>query len=272
MNSSFVSPWIAAVENHPLYTHPLFDRWRAVEPGPEELGALFHQIQCFCASTRPGHAFPQTLRSLGHVEEAALMDEIVASESGHGPELATMAGYIINRAAGRTLFPDLYDTAAVEDQLRRASDRVLGHVAGYDASDGLTAQARRAIAVFDSRRGTSAADAMRSLGVALALEIISNRHLIPGEKSALVESGLYGVSLDDAEMHYLAEHWGELGAEQQHESNVIRAITSIAGTGDNADVRGGVVEFLDALASLWDALDEHVLAPLERRRVEVVNA
>ncbi len=264
-----VSPWIAAVESHPLYRHPFFERWHAARPGPEELGALFHQIQCFCASTRPGHAFPQTLRALGYPDQAALMDEIVASESGHGPELATMAGHIINRASGQTLFPDLHDTAGIEDGLRRASDRVLGHLDGYEPVAGLTAQARRAIAVFDSRRGTTAADSMRSLGAALALEIISHRHLIPGEKAVLVDSGLYGVSLEEAEMHYLAEHWGELGAEQKHESNVVQAITSIAGTAEDPDVRGGLMEFLDALASLWDVLDEQVLARAADRRAEV---
>ncbi len=53
---------VGMVKNHRLYTHPLFEHWAQEMPAPDVLGAMFHQIQCFCASTRPGWAFPDGLR------------------------------------------------------------------------------------------------------------------------------------------------------------------------------------------------------------------
>src|SRR5262249_56089695 len=103
--------------------------------------------------------------------------------------------------------------------LKELCDRVLGTLPGYDPSTGLLAQTRRARAVFDGRLRTDRDNTIRNLGVALALEMISNRQLIPGEKTCLVDAGHYGVSLDDPEMHYLLEHWGEIGADQQHDKN-----------------------------------------------------
>ena len=53
------------VRGHRCYSHPVFRHWADVDPAPEVVGALFHQIQHFCASTRPGLAFPDALRGLG---------------------------------------------------------------------------------------------------------------------------------------------------------------------------------------------------------------
>jgi hypothetical protein len=88
------------IRNHRCLDHPIFRHWAGVNPGPEVVGALFHQIQTFCASTRPGGNFPASLRGLDLPTASELFDEIVASENGHGPELATMAGNIVNKAAG----------------------------------------------------------------------------------------------------------------------------------------------------------------------------
>lgn len=109
--------------------------------------------------------------------------------------------------------------------------------------------------MFERRADASAEAVLKNLGTALALEIISNRSLIPGEKRALVDSGNYGVTLGDSQMHYLAEHWGEVGAEQQHENNVIQAVSCALTRDNEALIVEGVNDFLDALNNLWSTLD-----------------
>src|SRR5262245_30198477 len=145
---------VGHVRAHRCSTHPIFLHWSVVRPGPEAVGALFHQIQKFCASTRPGRNFPEALKRHGMGSGGDLLQEIVESEANHGPELATMAGYILNRAAGRTVCADLHDQEAVEGTLRECSDRLLGALPGYDRDSGLTVQARKAIAVFARRDRT----------------------------------------------------------------------------------------------------------------------
>lgn len=81
---------IRQIESHPVYAHPMWEHWASAKLTAPRLGALFHQIQNFCASTRPGLAFPGGLAALGLNRQSELMSEIVASESGHGADLATM--------------------------------------------------------------------------------------------------------------------------------------------------------------------------------------
>lgn len=254
------------VRNHRCYDHPIFLNWAAVRPAPDAVGALFHQIQKFCAATRPGWNFPEALKKLGLAGESALLQEIVESEEDHGPQLATMAGFILNCAAERTICPDLYNRAAVEATLKDYSDNLLGTLPGYDKSSGLTIQARKAIAVFDRRKLTDRESTLRNLGTALALEMISNRQLIPGEKYCLLDSEIYGASMDQAEMHYLVEHWGEIGAEQQHEKNAIKAVASVLNEETERLIMQGVDEFLNSLANLWDVLDSALLQSGYRER------
>lgn len=247
------------IRRHRCYSHPIFDHWAAVRPESAVVGALFHQIRNFCDATRPGGKFPEALAMHRFSEESALLQEIIESEENHGPELATMAGYIVNRAAGRVVFGDLYDQELVEQGLKEFSDQLLKNLPGYDPKTGLLAQTRRARAVFDGRQQSDREATLRNLGTALALEMISNRHLIPGEKIALVDAGIYEAALEDQEMHYLLEHWGEIGAEQQHEKNAIAAVGSVLNAETEALVLEGADAFLDALVALWDVLDSALL-------------
>ena len=250
---------VSYIRNHRCYTHPIFHNWAVVNPEPKVVGALFHQIQRFCASTRPGGNFPEAVKELGLQQESALLQEIVESEEDHGPHLATMAGFILNRTSKSQICLDLYDRQAVESKLKAYSDELLGTLPGYDHDSGLTTQTRRGIAVFDRRQSTDRDSTFRNLGTALALEMISNRQLIPGEKHCLIDSGLYGASMDDPEMHYLAEHWGEIGAEQQHEKNAVAAVASVLNEETEPLIMEGAKEFLDSLANLWDILDSAFL-------------
>ncbi|MCR8579098.1 hypothetical protein [Streptomyces sp. Isolate_219] len=250
---------IDRIKTHRVFDHPLYEHWAATTPSAEVSGALFHQVQSFCASTRPGGEFPTALRSLGWNEQALLIEEIVDSESGHGPELATMAGHIVNRT-GSPVFDDVYDTTRVEAWLKSSSDRLLAGLPGYDRETGLTPQAAAAIEVFRRRFSSDAETTVRNLGTALALEIISNQSLIPGEKRALIDSGHYKADLDEPEMHYMAEHWGDDGAEQQHEANVIKAVSSVMDASNSEQIEQGVEDFLSSLCALWDVLDAALLA------------
>lgn len=250
---------VTDIRQHRCYNHPIFENWAANRPTPEVIAALFHQIQKFCASTRPGWNFPDALANHGLLGESELLQEIVESEADHGPELARMAGFIVNQAAAEPVCPDTYNQADVEARLKAQSDRFLGDLPGYAPDDGLTVQTRRAIAVFDRRKETGLDATYRNLGTALALEMISNNHLIPGEKTCLVDSGAYGASIHQPEMHYLLEHWGEVGAEQQHEKNAVAAVGAVLIEDTEPLIRQGAMEFLDALANLWDLLDSALL-------------
>lgn len=268
--SKTIEEIVQHIQEHRCYTHPIFSHWANTNPSPEVVGALFHQIQHFCSSTRPGRNLPQALQEHDLGESSGLLQEIVESEENHGPELATMAGYILNRSAGRAVCEDLYNQENVEGTLKRYSDELLGHLPGYTPEDGLTTQARRAIAVFKRRELTDRESTYRNLGTALALEMISNRHLIPGEKECLVDSGLYGATFDDAEMHYLLEHWGESGAEEQHERNAMAALAGVLNDATFPLMMEGADEFLDSLANLWDVLDAALLESGENPRERVL--
>jgi hypothetical protein len=250
---------VRKIRSHRCYSHPIFDSWASNRPSPTTIGALFHQIQNFCAATRPGGVLPAALAQLGLSEQSELLQEIVDSEENHGPELATMAGFIVNSSSATPVFDDLYDQGAVEAGLKRMSDERLGALPGYDMRTGLTSQARRAIAVFDGRRNAAPDVTIKNLGVALALEMISHRHLIPGEKACLIDSGVYGVQIEQPEMHYLLEHWGEVGAEAHHEQNAIDAVRPLVTDASLPMLEEGAAEFLDALCALWDVLDAALL-------------
>lgn len=247
------------IRSHRCYDHPVFTSWAVVRPDAVTVGALFHQIQNFCAATRPGGVFPDALVAHGLAGEGKLMQEIVDSEEDHGPELATMAGHIVNRAAGADVCGDLYDQAGVEAALRSYSDQLLGSLPGYGEDDGLAVQTRQAISVFDGRQDGSREATIRNLGTAIALEMISNNHLIPGEKHCLVDADLYGATMEQPEMHYLVEHYGEIGAEQQHEKNAITAVASILDDETAPLVMEGARNFLDALEKFWDFLESSLL-------------
>lgn len=145
---------VSDIKSHRSYTHPIFDNWIENDPDPQVLGALFHQIQSFCASTRPGGEMPNAMRKHGLDESGHLIDEIVESEDGHGVELATMASHIINKAAGKQVFNDPYNQQVIEDQLKEYSDSILRSLPGWSAKTGLLPQTKRAVEIFSRRNLT----------------------------------------------------------------------------------------------------------------------
>jgi len=244
----------------------VFEHWAQNRPSTEVIGALFHHIRNFCDSTRPGLNLPLGLQKLGLSTGSDLLQEIAESEEDHGPHLAAMAGHILNRSAGRTICPDPFEKVAVEGKLKECSDALLGSLPGYDPKTGLMPQTRSAMAVFERRRRTDADSVYRSLGSAMALEMISYRHLIPGEIHCLVDSGLYHTSMEEPEMYYLLEHAGEAGAEAMHEHHALEAIGSVLNDSSEGLIAEGVDDFLNSLTALWDLLDTALLASGSRLR------
>lgn len=250
---------VSYIKNHRCYTHPIFQNWILVNPERDVVAALFHQIRSFCDSTRPVHNLPDALIQNGFSTESSLVKAIAESEENHGPELATMAGHVLNKMGKEPLFTDLYDTETIETYLKNKSDALLGKLPGYNPETGLLIQNEKARNVFEGRKQAEAESLYKNLGTTLALEMISNGHLIPGEKQALLDSKLYPITIDDKEMHYLKEHWGEVGAEAMHEAAALNAISSVINSENEKLIFEGAREFLDSLMLLWDTLDSSLL-------------
>lgn len=75
----------------------------------------------------------------------------------------------------------------------------------------------------------------------------------------MVDSGLYGVSLEEPEMHYLQEHWGECGAEAMNEQHAIDEVSSVMTPENFNIIRSGAMDFLDAVEQMWDVLSTVLL-------------
>ncbi|MEO7732257.1 MAG: hypothetical protein ABIY55_14895 [Kofleriaceae bacterium] len=247
------------IRNHRAYNHPLFHHWAEVRPDAETIGALFHHIQRLCACTRPALNFENGLNRLQLDEESEILASIIKSEADHGPQLATMAAHIANRRSGKPLFIDLTDQHAVEAQLAEYSQRKLGAFPGYSAATSSLPEDRRVWEVFDRRANDDAEFTYLNIGALLAIELLANGHIIPGEVHCLLESGLYGLDIDDREMEYLKEHAGEAGAENWHERAAIRAVEGVLSPSNEQLVVKGANDCLDSIAALWDVLDKGLL-------------
>ena len=248
------------IENHKCYHHPIFKNWLKISPNQEVVGALFHQIRSFCDATRAGHNFPQGLIKYGLKSQSNLINKIIKSEKTHGEKFTMMAGYILNKMSKDIVFDDLYDQYKIEYHLKKCSDNLLRDLPGYDLESGLLIQNRITREIFEERKKTDKKTIMKNLGTTLALEIISNRHLIPEEKNCFIDSNIYNIQLEDIEMSYIKEHWGDNGAEIQHEKAIIIAVSSMLNTQNEMLVLLGAKEFLDALSSLWDVLNAALLS------------
>jgi hypothetical protein len=86
------------VNRHRCFGYPVFLHWARSTPDYRAVGALLHQIQLFCSSTRSGWNFPTVLKDLGLSKQSELVAEIVESEAHHGPEPPAMASqYVLPR-------------------------------------------------------------------------------------------------------------------------------------------------------------------------------
>lgn len=257
--SQLLDEIVHSIRSHRCYHHPMFEHWLAVKPSWEVIGTFLHHMQCTCSASRPGWAFEVGLEKLGL--QTKTLRAIVASEENHGPHLATMAAFLMNRAAGRTVCPHVHDQDAIEAVMRDCSRRFFGALPGYDMETGRLKQDRRVAMVYARRRQTDRESTLRNIGTLLATEIIAAGHVFPGELRCFFESGFYGVKRDDPEMEYLFEHAGSEGAEAWHAETAIAATGEVLDAENAALIRAGAEEILDALAQMWDILDAALLMP-----------
>lgn len=262
--SDLINPLVGDIRAHRCYNHPIFKNWVRARPDPETIGAFFHHMEGLCTASRPGWNFAEGLSRLSLTAEQQILRDIVASEEDHGPHLVTMAAFLINRAAGRSVCPDLYNQSAVEERLKACSRRLLSSLPGYDYASGRLEQDRRIQRVFERRKLTDRAATYRNIGTLLAVEMIADGHVFPGEVHCLFDSGLYGARREDPEMHYLFEHAGAEGAEVWHAQTAIQAAAAVVDAETEPLIREGAGECLDAIADLWDLLDAQLFA----RRIE----
>lgn len=247
------------IRDHRCYNHPLFHHWAAVKPDGETIGALFHHIQRLCSCTRPALKFENGLNQLKLDEESEILASIIKSEADHGPQLATMAAHIVNQRSGKVLFSSLTDQQGVEARLAEYSQRKLGAMPGYNAATSSLPEDRRVWEVFGRREHDDPDSTYLNIGALLAIELLANGHIIPGEVHCLLDAGLYGLDMEDPEMEYLKEHAGEAGAENWHERAAIRAVEGVLNPANADLVLKGANDCLDAIAALWDALDKGLL-------------
>lgn len=254
-----------------FHNHPLFDHWLESKPTPEIIGAFYHHMQAVCSASRPGWSFDEGLERLGMDQATRTLRAIVASEENHGPHLATMAGFLMNRASGQTIHPDLADQEAVETIMKRCSDEVMGGLPGYDRSTGLSRQNRRVNYIYARRQRVDRDSTLRNIGTLLATEIIASGHVFPGQLRALYDSGYYGARQEDPEMEYLFEHAGSEGAEAWHAETAIEATGLVLDAETEPLIRAGAMEILDALEEMWDLLDATMLVPEDEGDLEALR-
>lgn len=247
------------IRDHRCYTHPVFHHWAAVKPDAETIGALFHHIQRLCSCTRPALNFENGLSRLKLDEESEILASIIKSEADHGPQLATMAAHIVNQRSGKAVFSSLTDQPGVEARLAEYSQRKLGAMPGYNAATSSLPEDRRVWEVFGRRTNDDADSTYLNIGALLAIELLANGHIIPGEVHCLLDAGLYGLDMEDPEMEYLKEHAGEAGAENWHERAAIRAVEGVLNPSNTKLVLQGANDCLDSIAALWDVLDKGLL-------------
>jgi len=165
-----------------------------------------------------------------------------------------MAAYILARLGLAEAREARGDLAAIAALLRWSSTEQFAGLGGFDPDTAMPPQTRAATALFASRSFTEPERVYFSLGAMLTVEFFANRHIIPGEKAAFVDSRRYHRTLADPEMHYLAERWGELGAEHAHEALIRRVIDQLADPRALAAVDQGVSEACQRIESFYDLL------------------
>ncbi len=193
---------MTSLNTHPVFMHPIYKQIAKQKLDQESMKSFWKHMGTYCALTRPGHNLRNSLNNAGLVQAASNFDTIIASESGHGEELEIMARYLTSRAKVRS---------GVQNILPSRTPPSLQEMEK----------------IFAVRKSLDPKNIPYNLGVTWALEVIANQNIIPGEVAAFVDSKHYQVSLTDPEMHYLAEHAGEAGAEATHEKLITEAITQL---------------------------------------------
>lgn len=221
---------LSDIEAHPALRHTVFQTLAARMYPPEVLTNYLVNMATFCAASRwPGTMF-QEFDAVKCRHACDAIDKILASEQGHEAQLQAMGALLIG-------------STHLEPLNRLDED---------DIYERITDGTHDAIGTLTLRETDSWDDALYALGGMLAVEIVANRQIIPGQVAAFIDSDFYGLTLDD--VPYLKEHAGEHGAEHDHEATMITVVGNFL-PDDQARVAEGATEMLNSLEGFYDDLE-----------------
>jgi hypothetical protein len=214
---------LEAIEAHRALRHPLFQEMAKHKLSLKYRELFFREMGEFCRASRDFGVLADHLdrwNIKGNAEAAQAVREIAKSEEDHAAEFEAMAKHLTENP----------EFSATDGERFQATERAAGH--------------------FSTRRSESRLLVDASLGALIAVELLTHRHIIPGEITAFVTSGHYGVSLDDPGMQYLKNHAGDLRAESKHEELVLTRVANL----ETNIFSFGATEFLDDVATWYDIL------------------
>lgn len=191
-----------------VFNHGIYDYMAQQPLNSAQMQLWWDGMSNYCKPTRNAGRWLRALPAR-HKETKDALWKVFESESGHEKTLAIMAQYLIERCEVRV------DLAAKISQQKRQIDPTL------QAFKNLLAK----------RESKKTVDTPHNIGTMLGIERLANQNIIPGEVKAFIDSNHYGVKLSDPEMHYLVEHYGELGAEAWHQATLEKT-SKILGTDD----------------------------------------
>lgn len=212
---------LLTISLHKAFNHPIFEMMLKKKPTHEQLRKYLWYMGKFCETSRSARNMVSSLRQLGLEKQAKLIEEIDESEKGHGPQFDMMSTRLLDRPLNGVFKP--------EHALSRMES------------------------IFDRRRNKNRFFVEFSLGVYAGVEIMANRHIIPGEMAIFIKSGHYDVTLDEPAMAYLREHAGDSGAEASHERRILEVLKDLPVTAEK-NVIMGTAHFMDGLNQFYDML------------------
>jgi hypothetical protein len=227
-DTSFVEPLVALIEEHPVNRHLVFILLAQGRPPPEKLEAWLCHVAHFCALARNVFSMPSNLRYHELDEIALVIEKVRENERQHG-----------------ALYQDM-------------AKRLLGKPVIFRET--ITPAIQQMEAIFVNRDYEDHACVYKSLGAYLALDVMTDHHIIPGQINAFVKSKKYGVRL--SELEYLRKHYAEYSAAAVHGLK-LRSALMIVPHSDNAftHVKQGTKEFMDALQLFYDELVAIIVKP-----------
>ncbi len=251
---SSMKKYSSVIEDHSVFKNDFFEVWSKQPPRTGLAAALLFQIQAFCAATRKDG---QLVKALQGIDKAASesVSVIIASEQGHGIALSVMCGFILSCTPG--------NQGTIPDQVKEI-DKFLREKSIEELGVELLSETRELIKLFEPIKHTNRSEIMSALGVRLAVEILANRQIIPGELQAFIDSKKYvlkgkPIELTSPKMNYLREHAGEYGAEQEHEKKMFSVLLAAVEETDLPVVVNGSIQMCDALEKLYNKMKAHLV-------------
>lgn len=231
-----ITELLTTIEGHRALRHTVFTTLAARKYPPDVLTRYLVNMATFCAASRWHGRMVDILDRDGCTAERDAVAKILASEDGHEEQLQTMGNALLG--------------GEFTEQLN--------HIDEEDLYDRITDGMNDVIGTLTHRDADNLNDVLTALGGMLVVEIAANRQIIPGQVVAFIDSGFYGLTLDD--VPYLNEHSGEHGVEHGHEAAMIALVGGILQKTGECHPQGdyvlhGAVEMLDSLAHFYDDLE-----------------